>query len=71
MPGVVFIAPWVFLALVLLASNATALTNAVDQAALIAFWNGLTFKAGLGWNTTASLCGQGGVTCSGGKVTLL
>jgi len=49
----------------------SAQTNSVDQAALIAFWNGLTNKGALGWNTTTSLCGQNGVTCSNSKVIKL
>jgi len=44
-------------------------TNAVDQAALSAFWKGLTDQGTLGWNTTNSLCGQNYVECtSAGKV---
>ena len=44
---------------------AAAQTNATDQAALIAFWKGITNKASL-WNTTAptGLCGQFGVACN-------
>jgi len=51
-----------------------AQTNATDQAALVAFWNGLTNKGNLGssWNTSASLCGKFFVSCDGnGKVTTL
>jgi len=42
----------------LFCSSQTA--NAVDQAALVALWNGFTSKGTLGWNTTRSLCGQTG-----------
>jgi len=34
----------------------SAQTHPVDQAALIAFWNGLTDQGRLSWNTTESLC---------------
>ena len=47
-------------------------TDAVDQAALVAIWKGLTNKGTLGWNTTSSLCGQNKVQCtSAGKVNAL
>ena len=57
----------------LLVSVVAAQTNATDQAALIAFWNSLTSKGTLNWNTTAStgICGQEGVLCTGGKVVEL
>ena len=48
------------------------MTNAADQAALSAFWKGLTNKGTLDWNTSNSLCGQTGVQCtSTGKVNWL
>ena len=49
----------------------SAQTNATDQAALVAFWKGLTNTETLGWNTTASLCDQNGVYCTGQKVAQL
>jgi len=58
-------------ALAALVAPVTAQTNATDQAALVAFYKGITNPANLGWNTTASLCGQTGVTCTSGKVTSL
>jgi len=39
--------------------------------ALIAFWNGLTDKGNLNWDTSRNLCGQTGVTCSNNVVTEL
>ena len=45
-----------------------------DQPALVAFWDGLTDKGALGWNTTLDLCGQSNVICSpasDGKVVQL
>ena len=48
------------------------MTDAVDQAALSAFWKGLTSKGTLNWNTATSLCHQTGVTCdTGGMVTAM
>ena len=49
----------------------SAQTNAIDQAALIAIWNGLTSKESLGWNTAASLCGQADIVCTNQKVVEL
>ena len=51
-------------------SLSAAQTNATDQAALIAFWKGLTNKGTLGWNTTATngLCGQHGIIYVNQKV---
>ena len=61
-----------FLLLVFLGIFNSSQTNAVDQAALSAFWKGLTSTGSLVWNTTNSLCGQTGVQCtSGGKVDYL
>jgi len=54
---------------ILLFPSSQATTNAVDQAALGAIWNGFASKGFLVWNTTSSLCGKRGVTCSSGKVT--
>ena len=42
-----------------------------DQLNLVVFWRGLTSSGGLNWNTTASLCGQTGVTCNGASVVAL
>ena len=61
-----------FLLLVFLGIFNSSQTNAVDQAALSAFWKGLTSKGTIGWNTTNSLCGQNQVNCiSAGKVNYL
>ena len=52
--------------------QSSQVTDAVDQAALVAIWNGFTSKGSLNWNTTASLCAQNVVTCtSAGKVIFL
>ena len=60
------------LPLSLFSPSSQTTTNAVDQAALGAFWNGLTSAGSIGWNTTSSLCRQTGVTCTlAGKVTSL
>jgi len=49
-----------------------ATTDPVDQAALVAFWEGITNPEVLGWNTASGLCGQSGVTCTAaGKVNIL
>ena len=50
-----------------LVSFVAAQTNAIDQAAMLAFWKGLTNKEILVWNT-ASFCGQTGVICTSEKV---
>ena len=56
----------------LFVSFVAAQTNATDQGALIAFWDGLTGQGSLGWNTSQSLCGHNGVTCDAtGKVVEL
>jgi len=34
-----------------------------EQALLVDWYNSLTSKGTLNWNTTADLCGQIGVTC--------
>ena len=56
--------------LLLFGSFSAAQTDAVDQAALIAFWNALTNKGTLGWNTAATtgLCEQNGIICVNQKV---
>jgi len=46
-------------------------TDPNDQAVLLLFWQGLTDKGSLNWNTAASLCGQLAVLCNGGKVVEL
>ena len=45
-----------------------AQTNSTDQAALVAFWNGLTNPQSLDWNTRSGLCGQTYITCQNEKV---
>ena len=54
-------------------SFVVAQTNATDQAALLAFWNGLTVTSQgiLGWNTNATngICGQNSVDCIGENAT--
>jgi len=44
-----------------------------DQCALVFFWNGLTSKGALNWNTAIDLCDQGatGINCSDGRLTSL
>lgn len=45
-------------------------TDPVDQAILVDFWHNLENTGKLGWNTSASLCGQSTIRCnSQGKVT--
>jgi len=56
---------WIF-------NSSQTTTNPTDQAVLVAIWNGFTNKGTLGWNTTNSLCGQTGVTCTpNGKVNYM
>ena len=71
MRPVIFFAFAVILSL--LVSVVSAQTNSTYQAAMIAFWNGLTDKESLVWNTTAStgISGQEHVVCEGGKVVEL
>ena len=59
-----FLLPFVFIFFFFFSAQ----TDDTDQAALMAFWNGLTNTGTLDWNTTASLCGQKWVSCSGEKV---
>jgi len=44
-------------------------TDPVDQAALIAIWNGLTDTGKLGWNTSHSICDENGIWYINSKVS--
>jgi hypothetical protein len=52
-------------------SHPSLFSDFADQAALVAFYKGLTSAGFLRWQTDFGLCGAAGVTCANGKVTQL
>ena len=43
-------------------------THPVDQQVMVEYYTSLQSRGALGWNTTASMCGQSGLICVDGKI---